>query len=201
MLYRVETMVSLLLIGALLAPAGPVGATLADQVRDCQAVRNAASRLACFDAMTVPAPVTRSPRWRASSRTMIDNEPHESLSILSVLNDAVLILQCQAGATAIMLITDMPLGEQYRVHTTFWVDDGPPVHQRWDRSQGAAGRWTTEGALPVIWRLLEAEQFQIRLAPRGRASRVFLFRVTGLADVIEPLEQGCNWPQWPRSNS
>ena len=172
----------------------------------CASVTNDTERLACYDrvarslGLTPPASVEGKRKWQVSVKTNpLDDSTTVALMLFadsgtSTWGDRVsLILRWQSNKL-----------EAY-INWHDYLEDGASVTWRVGTKEARRGVWglSTDNEATFypydvtgfIQELLEATRFVAQVTPYEESPITAIFDITGLKDVIRPLEKACGW-QW-----
>jgi type VI secretion system protein VasI len=195
----------------LLYLTGCVTAVQHDELAQCAAETAPGARLACYDSLANELEVDvldesapGASQWRSRTEiSPIDDSTNVHLSVpanqefVKASGETivpVLYLRCKENTTALIIAYGTYLGER-TAQVSYRIDSRLAHNESWQLSstRNMVGLWKGSAAIPVIKRLLGAEQLLVQVTPLGENRVTSTFPVAGLEEAIKPLRAACHW--------
>ena len=141
-------------------------------------------------------------QWIVQTETRaLTGEPNVYISTMStnVASDIIgsaergrLLVRCHNGDTDLIIFYNEYFSRKERIK--FRVDDGPIFAEEMLPSADgkSMGMWGDMKALPMIRKILGKDEVNLELSAHSQTVPL-TFDVSGLANVIAPLTEACNW--------
>lgn len=184
-------------------------ADLKTDVAKCAAMKSDATRLICFDKVSVnqkiDAPRTESfsgaGKWQGRVETSpIDDSKNAFLTLEADTpvrnkyrsNTPTLIVRCKEKRLEAYITFDIFLGsDSMRVLTRF--DKRPAQRVSWGISTDHKGVFVGGSIATFIKEMMNSESLLVELTPYGESPVMATFDVRGIADASKVLQQTCPW--------
>lgn len=175
----------------------------------CSEIKEGIKRLECFDSLVKSQTITAKEskeetknQWNIYVDTSkIDDSQKIHISTQSIEPIVgrysreqlypTLWLRCQENRTDLFVVWDMFLGTN-SISVTERIDAEKAKNSRWAISTDNKAIFKNN-AIAFIKSLFGHDKLLLQLTPYGENTRIVEFSITGLEDIIEPLQKACHW--------
>lgn len=199
--------IAALSLWALSHSAGALGKT---DLANCAAISEPAARLGCYDDMTKNFGAEQAISAQPPGSWEIEEQRSEvdgSRSLYLTVEAGALTfdqnnhptrpslwIRCAEDQMSLYVWWKLYLGVD-EIDVSYRVDSLPLQTQSWTiaNNNEFAGLWSEDSAIPLIRRLLDADQLLLQLSPYDQTTMGSSFEVAGLRQAIKPLRAACDW--------
>ena len=175
----------------------------------CSQIEDGIKRLECFDSL-VKSEAIAAQESKAETRNQwdvyVDTSKIDDSRKIHLSTQAIepivgrysreqlyptLWIRCQENRTELFVAWDMFLGTN-SISVTERIDAEKAKNSQWSISTDSKAIFH-HNAIAFIKSLLGHDKLLLQLTPFGENTRLVEFTITGLEDVIEPLQKACHW--------
>lgn len=200
-------MQKILLIGFLII-SSIVSADINKSVAVCAALNDSVKRLDCFDSLAKKEGLAEETTQTKTDSKWVMEESHSKIDDsrkvvialkssneiegrLSRLAPRTLILRCLENKTSVIVGLNMFLGSD-PIRVTQRFDKKKATKRRWDLSTDHEAMFHRK-PIGFIREIMKHKKLLLELIPYNESPRLLEFDISGLSNVIKPLQEACHW--------
>ena len=109
-----------------------------------------------------------------------------------------LVARCRENTTSLIISGDCHMTSSAYNNSgavTYRLDDASPATWQMDAATNsrALGLWRGGQSIPQIQRMLGKDTLRVRVQPFGQNAVETTFDISGLDEIIGPLQRACHW--------